>query len=76
MYMYMCVVVYLMFNLPLYHPVVVPMIVTRDTMVDEDGGSAVLTVQLQNEIERDFTISYATGQLPGGATGMYMYKQS
>ena len=45
-------------------------------MVDEDGGSAVLTVQLQNEIERDFTISYATGQLPGGATGMYMHRHN
>ena len=69
--MYMCVVVYLMFNLPLYHPVVVPMILTRDTIVDESGGSAVLTVQLLNEIERNFTINYATGELPNEATGIY-----
>ena len=34
---------------------------------------AFITVQLQNEIEGNFTLSYATGEVSNGASGMYMY---
>ena len=43
-----------------------------DSEVSEDGGMAVITVRLMNEIEGDFTLNYATGQVADGATGTYM----
>ena len=39
----------------------------------EGGGMAFITVQLQNEIEGNFTLNYATGEVSDGASGMYMY---
>ena len=48
------------------------MITADDTEVSEDGGMALVIVRLVNEIEGDFTLDYATGQVADGASGTYM----
>ena len=40
-------------------------------VINEDGGSAVVTVELINEIENPFTLDYSTGEVPDGADGRY-----
>ena len=51
---------------------VVPMIMAHDITTYEDGGSASITVQLMNEIERNFVLKYKTGELPAEASGTYV----
>ena len=38
-------------------------------MINEDDGSATVTVTLKNEIENDFVLDYSTGEVPDGADG-------
>ena len=47
------------------------MIVADDIMVMENGGTALIIVRLVNEIEGNFTLNYATGEVVGGASGKY-----
>ena len=48
----------------------VPIIESDDIIINEDGGSAVVVVRLVNEIEKDLTLDYGTGEVPNGAIGM------
>ena len=50
----------------------VPLITSSDITINEDEGSATVTVQLQNEIEKEFVLNYNTGEVPDGADGMYV----
>ena len=47
----------------------VPIIESDDIIINEDGGSAVVVVRLVNEIEKDLTLDYGTGEVPNGAIG-------
>ena len=51
----------------------VPLITSSDIMINEGEGSATVTVQLQNEIEKEFVLNYNTGEVPDGADGMYVW---
>ena len=41
-------------------------------MINEDAGSARVTVRLLNEIENNFILSYRTVEVDGGADGKKM----
>ena len=47
------------------------MIASQNVVIDEDGGIATITVDLLNEIENDFTLSYSTADVPNGAEGVF-----
>ena len=49
------------------------MIMAHDITTYEGGGSAFITVQLMNEIERNFVLKYETGELPAEASGTNIY---
>ena len=46
-----------------------PQIESGNVVINEDGGSAVVTVRLLNEVEKDFVLDYNTGEVPDGADG-------
>ena len=41
-----------------------------DVMVNEGEGTALVVVELLNNIEREVVLEYNTGEVAGGATGM------
>ena len=50
------------------------MIASQNVVINEDGGIAMIIVDLLNEIENDFTLSYSTADVPNGAEGVfYLY---
>ena len=46
------------------------MIESQNTVVSEDEGFATIVVNLLNEIENNFSLSYETEEIPDGAVGM------
>ena len=49
------------------------MVVAHNITTIEGEGTAFVTVQLMNDIERNFVVKYATGELPNEASGMHIF---
>ena len=48
----------------------VPRFVSGSVVINENEGSAVVTVELLSEIENNFTLIYTTGEVEDGADGI------
>ena len=49
------------------------MVVAHNITTNEGEGTAFVTVQLMNEIERNFVVKYATEEVPDEASGMHVF---
>ena len=51
----------------------VPIIESDNIVINEDAGSATVTVRLLNQIENNFVLSYRTAEFDSGANGKKMH---